>query len=35
MHIAELARRAGLSTATLRYYEAEGLLRPPARTQAG
>ena len=35
MRIAELARHAGLSTATLRYYEAEGLLRPAGRTEAG
>jgi len=35
MRIAELARQVGLSTATLRYYEDEGLLRPAARTDAG
>jgi DNA-binding transcriptional MerR regulator len=35
MRIAELARQAGLSTATLRYYEDEGLLRPAGRTEAG
>src|SRR5262245_51155634 len=35
MRIADLARRAGLSTATLRYYEQEGLLQPLGRTEAG
>jgi DNA-binding transcriptional MerR regulator len=35
MRIAELARQAGLSTAALRYYEDEGLLRPAHRTDAG
>lgn len=35
MRIAELARRAGLSTATLRYYEDEGILRPASRTESG
>jgi DNA-binding transcriptional MerR regulator len=35
MRIAELARRAGLSTATLRFYESEGLLRPAGRTDTG
>jgi DNA-binding transcriptional MerR regulator len=35
MQIADLARHAGLSTATLRYYEGEGLLRPAGRTEAG
>ena len=33
--IGELARRAGLSTHTLRYYEAEGVLRPVARAASG
>ena len=35
MRIAELARRAGVSTATLRFYEEQGLLVPLARTEAG
>ena len=35
MRIAALARRTGLSTPTLRYYEQEGLLRPVRRTDAG
>lgn len=35
MRIAELARHAGVSTATLRYYEDQGLLRPTRRTEAG
>ena len=35
MRIAELARQTGLSRATLRYYEDEGLLRPVDRTPAG
>ncbi|MBN1312725.1 MAG: MerR family transcriptional regulator [Anaerolineae bacterium] len=33
--IGRLARRAGLRTSTLRYYEAEGLLAPTRRTDAG
>ncbi len=33
--IGELARRAGLRTSGLRYYEAEGLLIPDARSEAG
>lgn len=33
--IGELARRTGLSTHTLRYYEAEGVLRPVARAANG
>jgi len=33
--IGQLARRAGLRTSTLRYYEAEGLLTPTERTEAG
>lgn len=35
MRIAALARQAGVSTATLRYYEAQGLLRPARRTESG
>jgi DNA-binding transcriptional MerR regulator len=35
MRIADLARQAGVSTATLRYYEDQGLLRPARRTDAG
>jgi MerR family redox-sensitive transcriptional activator SoxR len=31
MLIGEVARRAGLTTSALRYYEREGLLPPPAR----
>lgn len=33
--IAEAARRTGLPTSTLRYYERIGLLPPPARTESG
>lgn len=33
--IGELARQAGLRPSALRYYEAEGLLRPSGRTEAG
>src|SRR5690242_3241725 len=35
MRIAEVARQVGVSAATLRYYEDEGLLRPVGRTEAG
>jgi DNA-binding transcriptional MerR regulator len=35
MRIAELARRAGVSTTALRFYEEQGLLAPLARTEAG
>jgi DNA-binding transcriptional MerR regulator len=35
MRIAELARQAAVSTATLCYYEDEALLRPVGRTEAG
>jgi DNA-binding transcriptional MerR regulator len=33
--IGQLARRAGVRTSTLRYYEAQGLLAPVKRTEAG
>jgi MerR family transcriptional regulator, copper efflux regulator len=33
--IAEVARRTGFTTATLRYYEEVGLLRPAGRTPSG
>jgi DNA-binding transcriptional MerR regulator len=33
--IAEVARRSGFATSTLRYYEELGLLQPAARTGAG
>lgn len=33
--IGELAKRVGLRTSALRYYEAEGLLKPSARTESG
>ncbi len=33
--IGELAREAGVKTDTIRFYEREGLLAPPARTAAG
>ncbi len=33
--IGELARRAGVKVATLRYYERRGLLDPPPRTPGG
>ena len=32
MHIGELARRTGIQVETIRYYEREGLLPEPART---
>lgn len=32
MKIGELARRTGCEVETIRYYEREGLLRPPARS---
>lgn len=35
LSISELARASGVSTHTLRYYEAQGILRPAARTPAG
>lgn len=34
MRIGELARLTGTSAETIRYYEKEGLLPPPARTNA-
>jgi MerR family copper efflux transcriptional regulator len=34
-HIAEVARRTGFTTPTLRYYEEIGLLPPAERTPAG
>jgi MerR family transcriptional regulator, copper efflux regulator len=35
MRIGELAARAEVNIQTLRFYEREGLLRPPMRTAAG
>lgn len=35
LRIGELARQAGVSSQAVRFYEAEGLLPPPARTAAG
>jgi len=35
MRIGDLARRAEVDVQTVRYYEREGLLAPPARTPAG
>ncbi|HKF16651.1 MAG TPA: MerR family transcriptional regulator [Candidatus Dormibacteraeota bacterium] len=35
LRIGELARRAGVTPATLRYYEAVGLLAPACRTEGG
>ena len=35
MLIGEVAERAGLPTATIRYYESVGLLEPAARTASG
>ncbi len=35
MKIGELAAHAGCDTPTIRYYEKEGLLREPPRTDAG
>lgn len=34
MKIGELARATGMKTETIRFYEKEGLLPPPARTEA-
>jgi Cd(II)/Pb(II)-responsive transcriptional regulator len=35
MRIGELAQQAGVDVQTIRYYEREGLLDPPARTGSG
>ncbi len=35
MTIGQLAKRAGVKTSTLRFYENEGLLRPDERSQSG
>jgi len=35
MKIGALAKRAGVTTDTVRYYEKEGLLSPPPRTPGG
>lgn len=35
MQIRALSRRTGTDPATIRYYEREGLLQPPARTASG
>ncbi|SRR5581483_10776734 len=35
MRIGDLARQAGVEVQTVRYYEREGLLEAPARTQSG
>jgi MerR family copper efflux transcriptional regulator len=35
MKIGELARRAGISTEAIRYYEKQGLLPPPERLASG
>ncbi|OMH34305.1 MerR family transcriptional regulator [Tersicoccus sp. Bi-70] len=35
MHIGEMAERSGLSSRTLRHYEAIGLLPPSGRTEGG
>ena len=35
MRIGELAKRAGVTTDTIRYYERQGLLGRPARTPSG
>lgn len=35
MRIGELAQATGTTTKTLRFYEARGLLHPPARTPGG
>lgn len=35
LHIGEAARRAGVTPATIRYYEEIGVLPPPPRTPSG
>ena len=35
MRVGDVARRAGVSADTIRYYERLGLLDPPRRTAAG
>ncbi len=35
MHIGELARNAGVNIPTIRFYEREGLLRKPLRSDSG
>src|SRR5688572_16166953 len=35
MRIGELAKSAGVDVQTVRYYEREGLIDPPARTASG
>jgi Cd(II)/Pb(II)-responsive transcriptional regulator len=35
MRIGELAEQAGVDAQTIRYYEREGLIEPPARTASG
>ena len=35
MHIGKLARQAGTTTRTVRYYEEMGLIRPERRTSGG
>ncbi len=35
VYIGEIAKRAGLSVDTVRFYEKQDLLKPPPRTQAG
>ncbi len=35
MDIAEVAQRSGIPASTLRFYEAEGLLSPSERSEAG
>lgn len=35
LRIGQLARRAGVNIQTIRFYEREGLLAPPARTASG
>lgn len=35
LRIGEVARRTGVSVETVRYYEREGILEPPARSPSG